>query len=155
MKLDINFWNIHCWLLQRDIPHMYIFEDELEPFSGIRFYAPENDTEHFAILYDETHSRQYRSVLTFQNSRIYFQNLCAHEAMNILTEILTEYARCICKVKSINLNMGQLSDVLKSISDYLGYPFILIKDTHIFAFTPGYETIVQQFKSDFFHRNIF
>ena len=44
MKLDINFWNIHCWLLQRDIPHMYIFEDELEPFSGIRFYAPENDT---------------------------------------------------------------------------------------------------------------
>lgn len=155
MKLDINFWNIHCWLLQRDIPHMYIFEDELEPFSGIRFYAPENDTEHFAILYDETHSRQYRSVLTFQNSRIYFQNLCAHEAMNILTEILTEYARCICKVKSINLNMGQLSDVLKSISDYLGYPFILIKDTHIFAFTPGYETIVQQFESDFFHRNIF
>ena len=39
MKLDINFWNIHCWLLQRDIPHMYIFEDELEPFSGIRFFT--------------------------------------------------------------------------------------------------------------------
>lgn len=155
MKLDINLWNIHYWLLQRDIPHMYIFEDELESFSGIRFYSPETIPDHFAILYNETHSHQYRSTLAFQNSRIYFQEHSAHDAMNILTDILTEYARCVSNIRTMNLNMGSLTDILKTISDFLGYPFIIVKDTHILSGTPGYEKTIQQFKTDFLYRDIF
>lgn len=155
MKLDITLWNIHHWLLQRDIPHMYIFEDELDSFSGIRFYSPENDTDHMAVLYNETHSHQYRSVLSYQNSRIYFQNHSAHEAMKILTGILTGYASCIRQIKDMNLNRCPLSDILEVISDFLGYPFILVKDTRILACTPGCEETVQDFKKNYLQQNIF
>lgn len=135
MESKLNLWNIHDWLDERGIDHFYTLEDELSLFGGIRFRAPETDTDSFAVVYDVTDNNQYRSVLSFKNGRIYFRFLNAGEAMNLLNEMLFKYSDWRMQLTNATLTHGSLDQLLTASASLFRLPMIILRNTKIVART--------------------
>ena len=149
MKIECNLWNIHQWLKDDDISHFYSIEENTGSFVGIRFSETSVDSVHYAIIRDEKNSRQYRSVLSYENSYIYFRTLNAHEAMNLLNQMMLRFTRWYQRMSRINLNHGTLEELMTVASSRLAFPLIILQNARTIAHTPGSEKENDRFQNLF------
>lgn len=139
MELQLSLWNIHDWLDDRSIEHFYTLEDDLPLFRGVRFRASGVDEDTFAVLYDVTDNKQYRSVLSFQNGRIYFRFLPADEAMNLMNDLLFVYSDWVRKLTAANLSHAGLEKLLEEASSLFSLPMIVIRNNTVEARTKTFQ----------------
>lgn len=146
MELSLNLWNIQDWLKEKGIEHLYTLDDQLPCFEGIRISDGKEDSAVFACLKDEPDNRQYKSVLSYKNGRIYFSHLSAIEAMNLLNPMIAEYVNWQKKMMKANFSSTSLENLLNLASAYFPFPLEILRNGSSIASNTAWKKKVREEK---------
>lgn len=140
MEFRLSMWNFHNWFQTRNISHFYSIRSNEACIRGVRMQVDTADlSPDYAYLIATPHASEYRAVLSYQDNQIYFHTLDVPEVMNEINYLFAIHFHWLQALRRINLNRGELSDLLALCNELMPYPILIFFGDQLLATSPYYQ----------------